>query len=421
MLILAVITGIIIWRIVIYCQQDKDDEPSEPVSMRTKLKQTVVKYKIYIAVGSCISSILGGLWIYFMYIHPLLGHKLSFHFEAHWEIGTRESWAAHFEMLTMSEKLDSKPCPHFSRDNFIKILENFNNISKDQSLHETLQRLTVSRPPGVPGMYNDEGSYPVILLETSVSNYQAVREFIRSREQVLIKKFPNLKLLIFDMGLTFQQKYKLLNCSQCEIVENLPDIRVFYWTPVLVYLALQRFDSVVWLDPASDLDNDTLHNILQKTETEEIQIVLKKDLPRKWPESKILKTLTNQEKVSTFDILLTEDEKEADKRQEMLSESQIVRMQNNLSPGNNEGCLKLVPTIKSDIISIKQNNFTTEAIVRPWVFCALSGRCVPNDNCRPFHSYDIMTQQNCDRTHQVLKRILVSLFNDMYVNFYYNH
>lgn len=286
MLILAVITGIIIWRIVIYCQQDKDEEPSEPVSMRTKLKQTVVKYKIYIAVGSCISSILGGLWIYFMYIHPLLGHKLSFHFEAHWEIGTRESWAAHFEMLTMSEKPDSKPCPHFSRDNFIKILENFNNISKDQSLHETLQRLTVSRPPGVPGMYNDEGSYPVILLETSVSNYQAVREFIRSREQVLIKKFPNLKLLIFDMGLTFQQKYKLLNCSQCEIVENLPDIRVFYWTPVLVYLALQRFDSVVWLDPASDLDNDTLHNILQKTETEEIQIVLKKDLPKKWPESK---------------------------------------------------------------------------------------------------------------------------------------
>ena len=425
MLILAVITGIIIWRIVIYCQQDQEEEPKEPISMRAKLKQTVLKYKVYIAVGSFVSSVLGGLWIYFMYIHPLLDHHLSFHFEAHWEVGSRETWAAHFEMMTMKEEENSEPCPHFSRDNFINILENFNNLSSNSVLHETLQKLQVSRSPGASGMYDDRNSYPVILLETSVSNYQDVREFIRSREQVLLQKFPNLKLLIYDMGLTFQQKYKLLNCSQCEIVENLPEVKAFYWTPVLIYLALQRFGSVVWLDASASLDNQTLRNILQKTETEEIQIVLKKDLPKKLSESRILKALTGQDKLASFDILISEDGDESgeivDESQKMVFDSQVVRIRDNLSSGNNEECLKLVPNIQSDLISIKQNNFTQEAIVKPWVFCALSGRCVPNESCRPFHSYNVLSQEHCDRTHHVLKRILVSLFNDMYVNFYFNN
>lgn len=116
------------------------------------------------------------------------------------------------------------------------------------------------------------------------------------------------------MGLIFQQKYKLLNCSQCEIVENLLDIWVFYWILVLVYFVLQWFDFVVWLDLVLDFDNDILYNILQKIEIEEIQIVLKKDFFRKWFEFKILKILINQEKVLIFDILLIEDEKEVDNR-----------------------------------------------------------------------------------------------------------
>ncbi|XP_062576543.1 uncharacterized protein LOC134238429 [Saccostrea cucullata] len=423
MLILAVITGIIIWRVIIYCQQDKEEE-TQPVSMKKKLKQTVVKYKIYIAIGSFISSIIGGLWIYFMYIHPLLGHKITFHLEARWEIGPQESWAAHFEMLTGTEKEpEPKPCPHFSKENFIHIIKTFNNISSDKSLHKILGKIQVSRPAGVSEMYDDSSSYPVIILETSVYNYQTVRRFIQNREQVLIQKFPNVKLLVYDMGLTFQQKYKLLNCSQCEIVENLPEIRAHYWTPLLVYLSLQRFNSVVWLDPASDLDNKTLQKILEKTETEEIQIVLKKDPPRKWSESQILKTLTNQQDQS-FDILLKEDGTENIKTyrtEEFLPESQVALIQDKLSYRSNQACLNLVPNIHSDLISIKQNNFTMEAIVRPWVFCALSGQCVTHDNCQPFYSYNYRKHGPCDQTDHILKRILLSLFNDMFANFYYNN
>jgi hypothetical protein len=422
MLILAVITGIIIWRVVIYCQQDKEEE-TEPVSMRTKLKQTVIKYKVYIAVGSCISSIVGGLWIYFMYIHPLLGNKLTFHFEARWEIGPQESWAAHFEMLTASSEEEPKPCPHFSRENFIHIIETFNNVSSTESLHDVLDKVRVYRHEAQIDMYNDNTSYPVVILETSSYNYRAVRNFIRHREQVLIQAFPDLKLVVYDMGLTFQQKYKLLNCSQCEIVENLPGVRAYYWTPLIIYLSLHRFNSVIWLDPSSELDDDTLKAILKKTETEEIQIVLKKDPPTKWTESHIMKTLKKQQSVSSFDILLKDDgvEKKDDTfTQEFLPQYQMARIQDNLSDVSNEACLTLVPNIQSDLISIKRNNFTMEAIVRPWVFCALSGQCIPNADCQPFYSYDFQIKHHCDQTDQILRRILVALFNDMFPNFYFN-
>ncbi|XP_048766170.2 uncharacterized protein LOC125673603 [Ostrea edulis] len=421
MLILAVITGIIIWRIVIYCQQDKEEE-TKPVSMRIKLKQTVIKYKVYIAVGSCVSSVVGGLWIYFMYIHPLLGNDLDFHFEAHWEIGPQESWAAHFEMLTASSEVEPQPCPHFSRENFIHIIETFNNVSSGEFLHDTMANVRVSRDAGLFGMYGDNDSFPVVVLETSSYNYRAVRHFIRHREQVLLQTFPSLKILVYDMGLTFQQKYKLLNCSQCEIVENLPGVRAYYWTPLLIYLSLQRFHSVIWLDPSSDLDDDTLKNILEKTETEEIQIVLKKDLPTKWSESRILKTLTNQQRVSSFDILLKDDgiENLDDSNTQEIPMSQMTLIQDNLSYGSNEACLTLVPSIQSDVISIRRNNFTMEAIVRPWVFCALSGQCIPSEDCRPFYSYDYQIKHHCDQTDHILKRILVSLFNDMFANFYFN-
>lgn len=254
---------------------------------------------------------------------------------------------------------------------------------------QTLQMLQLD-DVGVSELTNHTNSsaYPVILAGISENHFREVEGLIKSVHEHLLNKSYRLHFIVYDLGLSNSSLELLEKYCRCEIRKfpfemyplHILDVRRYTWKPILIQMALQEFDFVMWMDSSIRLTNHSLFPLFQAASHRGIQI-------RKGGGSLAFRTNRN-----TFRRL------------------------------QEDPCRFIVfPEMETGWVLVKRNPFIMTAVMRPWVTCAIEPGCMsPLDfknyiHCHPDRQYI----GACHRFDQsVLGIILTRIFNYR-INFVY--
>lgn len=229
---------------------------------------------------------------------------------------------------------------------------------------------------------------PVILTAASSDHYHESQALFESIHKTLTPLYRDVKIIFYDIGLTAHQHAVMKKYCRCEVRKfpfsdfepHIRELRGYAWKPLMILEVLKEHDFVMYLDACIRFSGfwikNRLDKIMQRTKKTGIQL---QKSPR-W-------IVSNQTKLDTF-IFLEEEE-----------------------------CMFSYPELESGLIVLYRNSFLMNAIIRPWVACALTENCMSN----PFPQflkpcskdvYKMILWARCHRFDQsVLNIILIRIFN----------
>ena len=403
MLIFIVLICILIWYGVKRYKRSADtdgllDQEEMPKSLKQEIREIVLKYKYVILIGSTIMVIGSIGWMYYMFYVPYIKHR-QIRNKNEWQFGSEFVWLRHFEEINVHtedvhqpEQSMSKGCGEFSKDNYLENMKMLKKYSKYPGSVDVFEKLTDKRSKTEKTMYYSKVSHPVVITEGTLENFDDVQRFVKHSESKFIERYSDYKVLIYDIGMTFQQKYVLLNCSQCEVIENFAgNLTSYSWIPVVIYTSLQRFKSVIWVN-VSTVDMAELNDYFQN----------EGDFPgfqiHSEPHLNIL-----PRRRRTLDFAYSNDKEQT--KEQSLDMLLTVRE-----------CQKLKTLSNPSLIYSNNSPFTMQNIITPWTLCSVKGDCSLPELCERSAHADGIT--SCESDVFVLNFILYSLFGNTAHLFY---
>lgn len=195
---------------------------------------------------------------------------------------------------------------------------------------------------------------------------------------------PKLRIVVFDIGMTEDQRQKLCQMDECEVrtfpFHKFPsflkeNIQSMAWRPVLIQIALQEFGFVIWMDSIVYLIDGDLQSGIDIAKQHGISVGYRR--------------LTYQNVNLAF---------ETDKRTFRALGEQPCAFRHSFN-------------FNTALIFIRKSPLTYKYIMRPWVSCALTESCIVADR-KPNSKYFGANQYGyCHRFDQsVLSIILNRLF-----------
>ncbi|CAC5391334.1 unnamed protein product [Mytilus coruscus] len=243
----------------------------------------------------------------------------------------------------------------------------------------------------VDSINNRNDDIPVIVTAASSDHFHEVQGLLKSIHTNLIPFYKNMKVIFYDIGLTQKENKAMKDYCKCEVrtfkFHQFPShvrlLDAYAWKPLIIFEVLKDFKLIMWLDSCIRFFNqreymikENLDYIFEKTKLIGIQL---QQSPR-WIVSK-------HTKPDTFEYL---DELE---------------------------CLYDYPELESGWIVISRNFFVVNAIIKPWVGCALTENCMTH----PFPRFlkpcskdlwKFLLWTKCHRFDQsVLNIIIIRIFN----------
>jgi hypothetical protein len=303
----------------------------------------------------------------------------------HWAENYKQIVEEVVQWKNFSTEVFSK-VPTFCKDFWPSFGENLNvalGYMKNANVSTQTLKMLQLDDVGVSQLTNrtDSSTYPVVLTGISENHFREVEGLIKSVHEHLLNQSYKLHLIVYDLGLSNSSLELLQKYCRCEIRKfpfeiypfHISDVRRYLWKPILIQMALQEFDFVMWMDSSIRLTNHSLFPLFQAASHRGIQI-------RKGGGSLAIRTHRN-----TFRRL------------------------------QEEPCRYFVfPEIETGWVLLKRNPFIITALMRPWVTCALELECMsPHDfknyiHCHPDRQYI----GACHRSDQsVLGIILTRIFN----------
>lgn len=195
-----------------------------------------------------------------------------------------------------------------------------------------------------------EAAEPVVVTATSANHIALATGLI---DRLSANMTPKLKIVVFDVGMTEDQRKKICEGGKCVLkqfpFDLYPDFLENYlpshaWKPVVIQMALQEFGFVIWMDSAVYIPDGNLQGGIDIARREGIaaghKLLGNPDV-----------NLAYETNTRTFKAL-----------------------------GEEPCAFKNTFRFNAALIFIKRNAFTYKYIMRPWVSCALTKTCIDADS-----------------------------------------
>ncbi|XP_045174759.1 uncharacterized protein LOC123536043 isoform X1 [Mercenaria mercenaria] len=190
---------------------------------------------------------------------------------------------------------------------------------------------------------------PVVITATSSNHFSYAVDLV---ERLKSNMKPKLKIVVYDIGMAEYQKQKICKDGGCE-VRKFPfaefptfleeKMQIIAWKPVLIQLALQKFGFVIWMDSAVYLPDGNLQAGIDIARTHGIAAGHKRVT---YPDINLAFETDN----TTF---------------ETLGEKPCT-FQNSFK-------------FNAALLFIRKSSIIYKYVMRPWVSCALTKRCIAAD------------------------------------------
>lgn len=248
---------------------------------------------------------------------------------------------------------------NYFRNNIRKVLQYPVNQKTDNLVLSSADR---TRSPKCESVSNE---IPVIVTAGSTRFIPRFRNLFRSIEKSLLPFYKNVKIIFYDLGMSHTALEELKNmCLQCEIrlfpFHMFPpyckdDLKNYIWKPLIIHKALQEFDFVMWVDSSVEFrgGRKVFDDIFSRAKTVGVQLVSLDNIPKE------LGPISYMTKAETFRFL-------------------------------NESLEDFVkfPEVEANRLIFKRTPFIMNAIIRPWVGCALTENCMGDKHTKIVISCD---------------------------------
>ncbi|XP_046560860.1 uncharacterized protein LOC124269856 [Haliotis rubra] len=231
------------------------------------------------------------------------------------------------------------------------------------------------------------GKRLVILTAASSDHFYESQGLIQSVHQNVVPEMDNFTLIYYDIGLEDWQREQLRKHCRCQIRRfpwnqmpvRLQNLRCYTWKAFIIQAHIRSADVIIWADAAVRFLKSSIGPLLQEVETK--GIIIEDGTPRY--------SVADHAKRTMFDYF----------GEKTCHYAQIIEKQ----PG---------------FLVLKDERFVREVVLKPWVACAMSPRCMCPAHPETLivcHTY--MREYNkCHRFDQAaMNMILAKLFwgNDM--------
>ncbi|XP_045176370.1 uncharacterized protein LOC123536928 [Mercenaria mercenaria] len=198
---------------------------------------------------------------------------------------------------------------------------------------------------------------------------------------------PKLKIVIYDIGFTAQQREQICQHGQCEVKEfPFRQFPVFVedcipctsWKPLAIQLALEEFGFVIWMDAAVFLMDGNLQAGIDSAKETGFAIG------------------HETYGVSTVDIA---------------SETAPETFR---ALGEDPCAFKNCTTISASLLFIQKSRYTYKYIMRPWVSCALTKSCIAGGRALQNKCKFSKNYRHC---HRFAQSVLGIILNRLYYSY----
>lgn len=234
----------------------------------------------------------------------------------------------------------------------------------------------------------NEADFPVIVTAASSNHYRESQALFKSIHKTLMPLYEKVKIIFYDLGLTTSQLDEMRKYCKCEVrkfpfSDYAPHVRElggYAWKPIMIAEVLKEHKFVMYLDSCIRFSGPWIKNELNKIILKARNVGIHLQESPRW-------IVSNHTKLDTFTYF---EEKE---------------------------CMFSYPELESGLIILYQNSFVANAIIRPWVACALTRNCMFNPYpqfLKPCSKdlFKLVLWTRCHRFDQsVLNIILIRIFN----------
>lgn len=235
---------------------------------------------------------------------------------------------------------------------------------------------------------------PVLATGLSSNHFKEFLTNMKYNSQHLLKTFPSMEVVVFDLGLKQLEKDHILKLYSNFTIrkfpfEKFPDhvrrLKNYCWKPLAIQMVLQDYDFVYWTDTSVKTFSKTAELLFQRA----VHFGVQGGTPvlaRKFPKKDFQTTITGRTSSIMFKLL------------------------------DEDPCMYRYPEISGGWNVIKRSDFTLKYIMRPWVSCALQYGCMEFPNSSKLLYCPIGKEfkvGSCHRYDQsVLGILLTRLFNE---------
>ena len=238
--------------------------------------------------------------------------------------------------------LKTKECEAFPKDmsENIRVVENY-RFEIDSNLLRSLE-LDKRGIDRLSRTKNVTQSLPVLVTAASENHFREAQALFENIHSRLLPKYPDLKIIFYDLGLREQSLHLLQKHCKCEVrkfsYKEYPyHVRVLFmytWKPILIQNVLKEYSSIMWVDASVRFSHPNLESFFFNGSNLGIKL---------YPGDGSIARRTH---LKTFEYL------------------------------GEKPCMFDVPELEATVIMLKRSKFTLTNIMRPWVSCALSSGCM---------------------------------------------
>lgn len=226
-----------------------------------------------------------------------------------------------------------------------------------------------------------DSPYPILASATSSNHYNEIQGLIRDYHQNLLPLYPNMKLILYDLGLNKNQLEQMKKYCKCEVRQfpfhsfpnHIRSLSGFGWKPLIIQLLLIEFDFLMWADASVRFNGNPLNKLIDGAKEVGVQII---------PGWGSIAVRTNPRTFAAF---------------------------------GEQMCMFDYPELEATWMAFKRSEFTLTAVMKPWVSCALQYGCMDFDKSKSYLRCPRGKKQrlgSCHRFDQsVIGIILTRLFN----------
>ena len=279
---------------------------------------------------------------------------------------------------------DNPSCGEFYQkfaDN-LAVLDNYTfNVSKSYMKILSLDNEGI----GLLSAQKESNSHPqVVVTAVSANHYGESQGLIKDIHQKLLYLYPEIKLIVYDLGLTKPQLLAMHTYCKCEVrtfeFDQYPDhvnyLKGYTWKPIIIQLMLREYSFIIWNDASVRYNGKQygLEKVFKNTRKHGLQIM-----------GGGMSSITSRTSENTFKVL----------KEDPCIFSNYVEVQ-------------------ATWMFFQRNALILNAVMRPWVACALHYGCMDFQNSSSLLNCtnESIVPHSCHRFDQsTIGIILTRLFN----------
>ena len=224
---------------------------------------------------------------------------------------------------------------------------------------------------------------PVFVSAASANHFDELQALFENIHRVVIPKYKSLRFIFYDIGLTKWQKELLERHCQCDVrtfpfdeyPAHVKQLGAYAWKPIIIQLVLLEHDFVMWMDTSIRLAEHSLRELFSEAAEVGVKVVHGTDSINEITDTRTFNFLNENPFSSVFKV----------------------------------------HEVGAGWILLKRSAIISNAIMKPWVSCALTPACMLPPGAKTTRLFTCIGTGCAHRFDQsVLSILLIRLFGDKY-------